>query len=79
MAAERSGEAGRAAVEGTAAPRDRRRGRAVIRNRQSVSELPEALAVDLDGSFERLVRDSKVGPAEATVAWLARERERLAG
>ncbi len=57
MAAERAGEAGRAAVEGTAAPRDKRRGHAAIRNRQSASELPEALAGDLDGSFERLVRD----------------------
>ncbi len=30
-------------------------------------------------SFERLVRDSKIGAARATVAWLAEERARLAG
>lgn len=31
------------------------------------------------GSFERLVRDSKLGAARATVAWLVEERSRLAG
>ena len=31
------------------------------------------------GSFERLVRDSKIGAARATVAWLRDERARLAG
>jgi DNA-binding PadR family transcriptional regulator len=31
------------------------------------------------GSFERLVRDSKIGAARATVAWLEEERARLAG
>lgn len=29
------------------------------------------------GSFERLVRDSKIGAARATVAWLGEERARL--
>jgi DNA-binding PadR family transcriptional regulator len=39
-----------------------------------------ALAADAaPGSFERLVRDSKVGPAHATVTWLEQERTRLAG
>lgn len=31
------------------------------------------------GSFERLVRDSKIGAARATVVWLEEERARLAG
>lgn len=31
------------------------------------------------GSFERLVRDSKVSAAQATVAWLEAERQRTAG
>jgi DNA-binding PadR family transcriptional regulator len=31
------------------------------------------------GSFERLVRDSKIGAARATVEWLEAERARLAG
>ena len=39
-----------------------------------------ALAAEAEpGSFERLVRDSKIGAAHATVAWLEQERVRLAG
>ncbi|MBI2761773.1 MAG: helix-turn-helix transcriptional regulator [Chloroflexi bacterium] len=40
----------------------------------------ERLALECPhGSFERLVRESKIGAARATVAWLQEERSRLGG
>lgn len=48
-------------------------------SREYIERLERLTAETPAESFERLVYDSKLGPARATVAWLEVERARLAG
>ncbi len=51
----------------------------VAASRAYTERLERLAAEAAPGSFERLVRDSKIGAARATVEWLEEERARLAG
>lgn len=53
---------------------------AQIEARRAYLERLTALAAEAaPGGFERLVRDSKLGAARATLDWLAEKRTRLGG
>ena len=51
----------------------------IAASRAYLDRLVRLAAEAAPGSFERLVRDSKIGAARATVEWLEAERSRLAG
>ena len=51
----------------------------IAASQEYVVRLERLRADTAPGSFERLVYDSKLGPARATAAWLEAERAQLAG